>query len=54
MQMICKQNLQEEDWGFLLIYAQNAFNEENQTTMLWVVRSECSSGVHFTFKIYSQ
>ena len=39
-----EQHSQEEDWGFLLIYARNAFNEENQTYMLWAVRHEWPSG----------
>ena len=39
----------EEDQGFLLIDARNAFNEENQTAMLWPVQNECPSGAQFTF-----
>ena len=39
----------EEDWGFLLIEARNAFNEENWTTMLWAVRHKWPSGSQFTF-----
>ena len=35
--LLWKQHAQEEDWGFLLIYAHNFFNEENRTAMLWAV-----------------
>ena len=38
--------------GFLLIYAQNAFNEENRTSILWEVRFELPSGMRFTFNCY--
>ena len=31
MRLLWVQHSQEEDWGFLLIDARNAFNEENQT-----------------------
>ena len=43
------QHSQEEDWGFIPIDAQNSFNEENQTAMLWAVRHEWPSGAQFTF-----
>ena len=46
------QHSQEEDWGFLLIDARNAFNEENQTAMLWSVRHEWPSGARFTYNFY--
>ena len=43
------QHSQEEDWGFLLIDARNAFIEENRTAMLWSVWHEWPSGAQFTF-----
>ena len=46
------QHLQEEEWGFLLIDAQNAFNEENRTAMLWSVRHSWPGGAQFTFTCY--
>ena len=45
---------EEEDWGFLLIDARNAFNEENQTAMLWAVRYEWPSGARFTYNCYTE
>ena len=49
MRLLWKQHSQEEDWRFLLIVAQNAFNEENKTKMLWDARHECPRGAQFTF-----
>ena len=34
MRVLREEHNQEEDWGFLLIDARNAFNEENRTAML--------------------
>jgi hypothetical protein len=39
----------EEDWGFLLINSSKAFNEQNQTGMLWMVWHEWPSGAEFYF-----
>ena len=52
MRLLWKKHAHEEDWGFLLIDARNAFNEENHTYMLWVVRNEWPSGSRFTLKYY--
>ena len=52
MCVLFEEHREEEDWGFLLIDARNAFNEENRTAMLWAVRHECTSGVHFIFNCY--
>ena len=42
----------EEQWGFLLVDARNAFNEGNRGHMLWNVRHEWPSGSRFTFNCY--
>ena len=43
---------QEEEWGFLLVDASNAFNEVNRRHMLWVVRHEWPAGSQFVFNCY--
>ena len=52
MRVLFKEHRKEEDWGFLLIEARNAFNEENRTAMLWAVWHEWPSGAQFTFNCY--
>ena len=34
MRVLWEEHKKEDNWGFLLIDARNAFNEENQTAML--------------------
>ena len=52
MCLLWEQHYQEEYWVFILINARNAFNEENQTEMLWAVWHEWPSATQFTFKFY--
>ena len=49
MRVLWEEHKMEEDWGFLLIDARNAFNEGNRTAMLWAVRHEFPSGTQFMF-----
>ena len=52
LRLLWAHHSQEEDWRFLLIYAWNAFNEENRTVILWAIQYEWPSGAQFTFKCY--
>ena len=52
MRVLWEEHTQEEDWGFLLIDARNAFNEENRAAMLWAVRHGRSSGAQFSLNCY--
>ena len=53
MRLLWIHHSQEEYWGFLLIHARNAFNEENRTAMLWAVQHEWPRGAQFTVNCYS-
>ena len=52
IRVLWEEHAQEEDWGFFLIDARNAFNEENGTAMLWAVRHKWPSSAQFTFNCY--
>ena len=52
MRVLWEEHRKDEDWGFLLIDARNALNEDNRTAMLWAVRHEWPSGAQFTFNCY--
>ena len=52
MRVLWEEHQTEEDWGFLLIDARNAFNEENRISMLWAVHHEWLSGAWCTFNCY--
>ena len=43
---------EDEEMGFLLIDARNAFNEGNRTQMLWTVRHLWPTRARFTFNCY--
>jgi hypothetical protein len=47
-----KQHMEEEEWGFLLVDASNAFNKLNRTAMSWTIRHEWLSGARFVFNCY--
>ena len=43
---------EDDDWGFLLVDARNAFNEGNRYCLLWTVRHRWTAGARFAFNCY--
>jgi hypothetical protein len=52
MRLLWEQHSAEEEWGFLLVDAANAFNEGNRIAMFWTLRHEWPSGARFAFNCY--
>ena len=52
MSLLWVQHSQEEYWWFILIDAQNAFNEDNRNAMIWSVWHEWPCCKQFTFNYY--
>ena len=52
MRLLWDQKSQEEEWGFLLVDARNAFNKDNRTAILLVVQFDCTSDTQFNFNCY--
>jgi hypothetical protein len=52
MRLLWEQHAMEEEWGFLLVDAANAFNEGNRIAMFWTLRHEWPSGARFAFNCY--
>ena len=51
---VWKEIEQEENNGFLLVDARNAFNELSRAAMLWTIRHEWPSGARFVFNCYKR
>ena len=52
LRCLWQEHEEEEDWGFLLVDARNAFNEGNRTAFLWTVRHRWPSAARFAFNCY--
>ena len=52
VQALWDKNLTTENWGFLPVDANNAFNNINLVGILWMVRHSWPSGAHFVFNFY--
>ena len=47
-----EENEEEEEWGFLLVDAANAFNACNRIAAMWTVRHLWPSGARFSYNCY--
>jgi hypothetical protein len=52
LRLIWELHSQEEEWGFLLVDAQNAFNEGNRMKMCWTIRHVWPAGARYVFNCY--
>ena len=52
MRLLWEQHSAEEEWGFLLIDAANAFNEGNRIVMFWTISHKWPSSARFAFNCY--
>jgi hypothetical protein len=52
MLLLWNTHLAEEEYRFLLVDANNAFNKDSQTAMCWTRRHLWPSGAWFTFNCY--
>jgi hypothetical protein len=52
MRLLWDTHSAEEEWGFLLVDAKNAFNEGNQMAMCWTIHHLWPSGAWFIFNCY--
>ena len=52
LRLIWELHVQEEEWGFLLMDAKNAFNEGNWMQICWTIRHIWPAGARYVFNCY--